>query len=120
MQQASAFRLLLLVCSSGLLLTFTAPLVLGANASVGFWLMQGIPLLLTLPGVLKLQPRALQWLAFLVLFYFTQGVLQSFSAEPLQHWLGAFTLLFCLVLFTAVIVAVRRDKQPQPPNSPRE
>jgi uncharacterized membrane protein len=53
----------------------------------------------------------MQWLGFLVLFYFLNGVLQAFSAAPLQRWLGALTLLLCLTLFTAVIVVIRRGKR---------
>jgi uncharacterized membrane protein len=107
----SPLHALLLGCWLGLLLVFTAALVLRDNASIGLWLMQTVPLLLTLPGLLKLKSRALQWLGFLVLFYFTNGVLQASSAEPAQRWLGLVTLLLCLVLFTAVIVAVRSTRK---------
>ena len=109
----SLYRYVFPSCCFGLLVTLSAPLLLSENASIGLWLMQCIPLALTVPGVLKRNTRALQWLGFLVLFYFTQGVLQAFSAASLQRWLGALTLLFCLVLFTAVIVAVRRGTPPQ-------
>jgi uncharacterized membrane protein len=106
-----------------LLLTLSAPLLLTETASVGLWLMQIIPLFMTLPGTLKLQSRALQWLAFLVLFYILQGVLQASGSAPLQRWLGGLTLLLCLVLFSAVIVTVRRGRLARstptsPPKSP--
>lgn len=116
------YRYVMPGCCCGLLLTQSAPLLLSDNPSIGLWLMQCIPLLLTLPGVLKRNTRALQWLGFLVLFYFTQGVLQSVSATALQRWLGALTLLFCVVLFTAVIVVIRRGTQLHStrPQSPRE
>lgn len=104
----------LLGCWLGLLLLITAPFALGAGTSIGFWLMQTVPLLLTLPGLLKLQSRALLWLAFLVMFYFVNGVLQVASAAPAQRWLGASTLVFCLTLFTTVIVVVRRRKHGKP------
>lgn len=102
---------LMLVCALGLLLLFTLPLFLYANASVGLWLMQCVPLLLTLPGLRKHQPRALQWLGFLVLFYFLNGVLLAASPAPLQRWLGALTVLLCVTLFAAVIVAVRSGRR---------
>lgn len=105
---------LLLGCWLGLALVLSAPLALGANASIGLWLMQLVPLLLILPGLRKRQPRALQWLGFLVLFYFTHGVLQAASAAPLQRWLGILTLLLCVTLFTAVIVTLRTDRQRAP------
>jgi uncharacterized membrane protein len=91
-----------------LLLLLSAPLLLNDTASIGLWLMQCIPLVLTLPGIRSRSSRALQWLCFLVLFYFTQGVLQLFSPGAAQRWLGALTILFCLVLFTAAIVSLRR------------
>ena len=108
---------LLIGCTVVLLLVFTAPLLFAANASIGLWLMQCVPLLLTLPGLVRRQPRALQWLGFLVLFYFMNGVLQAASAVPLQRWLGALTVLLCVALFTAVIVAVRGGRRPQHPRT---
>lgn len=102
---------LLLGCWLGLLLALSAPLIFNSTASVGLWLMQALPLCITLPGLLKLQTRSLLWLGFLVQFYFINGVLQASSAVPLQRWLGAATLLLCLTLFTAVIVAVRRARK---------
>jgi uncharacterized membrane protein len=116
MPTKSPLHLLLLGCWAGLLLTLSAPLVLSETRSIGLWLMQVVPLLLTLPGVLKLRSRSLQWLAFLVLFYFLNGVLQASGAVPVQRWLGGLTLLLCLVVFTAVIVAVRRGRH-TPPSS---
>ncbi len=111
MQQDVLLRRLLLGCWLGLLLTLSAPLVLSGRASIGLWLMQCVPLLLTLPGLRKLAARPLQWLGFLVLFYFVQGVLQVSGTTPEYRWMGALTLVLCLALFTAVIVAVRRGKR---------
>lgn len=108
-----ALHRLLLGCVAALLLVFTVPLFAGDAASVGFWLMQCVPLLLTVPGLLRHRPRALQWLGFLVLFYFLNGVLQAASAVPLQQWLGVLTVLLCVTLFTAVIVAVRASRRPR-------
>ena len=105
---------LLLGCWIGLALVLSAPLVFGTNASIGLWLMQIVPLPLTLPGLRRRQPRALQWLGFLVLFYFTHGVLQAASTLPMQRWLGILTLLLCVTLFAAVIVTLRIDRQRAP------
>jgi uncharacterized membrane protein len=102
---------LLLACWLGLMLVLSAPLMLHDTASIGFWLMQIVPLLITLPGLIQRQIRSLLWLGFLVQFYFINGVLQAASAAPLQRGLGALTLLLCLTLFTAVIVAVRSTRK---------
>ncbi|MCL6416301.1 DUF2069 domain-containing protein [Aestuariirhabdus sp. Z084] len=62
------------------------------------WLVQTVPLLLFLPAVLGGAPRAHAWLCFVVLFYFTAGVLNAF-ADPsdLFGWLESTlsALLFC-------------------------
>lgn len=107
----SPLHWLLLACWTALLLVLGAPLVLGGNASIGAWLMQTVPLLLTAPGVLQLRNRALQWLAFLTLFYFANGVLQASSSAAAQRALGLVTVLLCVTLFTAVIVAIRRSRK---------
>lgn len=90
-----------------LLVLFSLPWVLQEHYSVGWWLMLVLPLLLLLPRLHTNARRPLQWLGFLVLFYFAVGVLQLFSADPLQRWLGALTVLGCLLLFTAAIVRLR-------------
>lgn len=111
MRVQSPLHGLLLGCWLGLMLLISAPLVLNTPASIGLWLMQAVPLLITLPGLLRLHSRTLLWLGFLVQFYFINGVLQASSALPVQRWLGALTLLLCLTLFTAVIVAVRSARK---------
>ncbi|WP_164880811.1 DUF2069 domain-containing protein [Aestuariirhabdus litorea] len=62
------------------------------------WLVQAVPLLLFLPAVLSGAPKAHAWLCFVVLFYFTAGVLHTF-ANPYGAfgWLESIlsTLLFC-------------------------
>lgn len=113
MPVSRALHYVLLGCALVLLLVLSAPLLFAENASVGLWLMQCIPLLLTLPGLWQRRPRALQWLGFLVLFYFLNGVLQAASAVPLHRWLGALTVLLCVVLFAAVIVAFRGSRRPR-------
>lgn len=98
---------LLQVLSLGLLVLFTLPLLLPGSGSIGWWLMQVLPLALLLPRLHLAQRRPLQWLGFLVLFYFTVGVLQIFDSSPSQRWLGAATVLCCCVLFVAAIVRSR-------------
>lgn len=94
-----------------LLLLLSAPLLLTATASIGSWLMACVPLLLTLPGLWRRHGRSLQWLCFLVLFYFTLGVLQAFSPDPRIHWLGLATSFLCVLLFGTAIVNLRRWRQ---------
>lgn len=104
---AMQIRILQLL-SCCLLLLFTLPLLLPGPSSVGWWLMRVLPLLLLLPRLHRPQRRPLQWLGFLVLFYFTAGVLQCFEPEALQRWLGGATVLCCCLLFVAAIVRSRK------------
>jgi uncharacterized membrane protein len=103
---------LLQALSLCLLLLFTLPLLLPGESSIGWWAMQVLPLLLLLPRLHQPRRRPLQWLGFLVLFYFTAGVLQLFEASTLSRWLGAGTVLCCCVLFVAAIVRARTLVRP--------
>lgn len=90
-----------------LLALLSLPLLVPGGTSPGLWLMAVVPLLLTLPGLLRRHSRSLQWLCFLVLFHFTLGILQAFSADLRIRWLGLGTSLLCVLLFTAAIVNLR-------------
>jgi uncharacterized membrane protein len=104
---SSTLHRLTLVCCAGLLLLFLLP-VLVTNGSVGLWLMQSIPLLVTLPGLAQYKPRSRQWLGFLVLFYLLQAILQIFSPLQFTRAIGIFSALFCILLFAAVIVSLKK------------
>jgi uncharacterized membrane protein len=103
---------LLQSCSAVLLMLFTLPLLLAGQGSMGQLLMQVLPLLMLLPQLHLAKRRPLQWLGFLVLFYFTHGVLQLFTPDPLQRALGAGTVLCCFILFVTAIVRLRQIGQP--------
>jgi uncharacterized membrane protein len=92
-----------------LLVLFTLSVWLGPAPSIGMWFMLVLPLAMLMKGLRENRPRALQWLGFLDLFYFTIGILQLFSDSVLYKTLGLFTTVCCLSLFVAVIVAIRRQ-----------
>jgi uncharacterized membrane protein len=103
----STLQRLTLVCCAALLLLFALP-VFVTGGSVGLWLMQSIPLLITLPGLVQHKVRNRQWLGFLVLFYLLQAILQIFAPLPFTRVIGMCSALFCILLFTAVIVSLKR------------
>jgi uncharacterized membrane protein len=105
---SSAWHRVTLFCCAGLLLLFLLP-VLVTNGSIGLWLMQSIPLLVTVPGLVKNKPRSRQWLGFLVLFYLLQAILQIFSPFQFTRVIGIFSALLCILLFTAVIVSLKKQ-----------
>jgi uncharacterized membrane protein len=88
--------------------------------SMGMWLMLTLPLAMLMKGLRENRPRALQWLGFIVLFYFTIGVLQMFSDSLLFRILGVLTTACCLSLFVTAIVTLRRQKSPALQQSPAE
>jgi uncharacterized membrane protein len=104
---------LILACCIGLLLMFAIP-VFATGGSIGLWLMQSVPLLITLPGLLQHKRRSLQWLGFLVLFYLLQAILQLFTPLMLTRIVGSLSTLFCIILFTAVIVSLKKHRHPVP------
>lgn len=104
----SMLHRLTLVCCAGLLLLFALP-VFVTGGSIGLWLMQSIPLLLTLPGLVRRKTRSRQWLGFLVLFYLLQAILQIFAPLRFTRVIGMFSALFCTLLFTAVIVSLKKQ-----------
>lgn len=110
----SVLDLILATSWLALLLLLSAPLALVDGASLGSWLMACVPLLLTLPGLLRRNRRSLQWLGFLVLFYFMLGVLQAFSPQPLLRGIGLLLILFCALLFGAAIVSLRHGRNRPP------
>lgn len=99
--------LLLQALAVALLLLFTIPLLLPGPRSIGWWLMQIVPLLLLLPRLHREERRPLQWLGFLVLFYFTAGVLQASGTDLTGRVLGLSTVLCCVAAFVAAIMRLR-------------
>lgn len=79
------------------------PLILG---------FQILPLILTVPGQLGGKARAYQWLCFIVLFFFVQGVLLIFT----PGWLPAGILEtgICCLLFVFAIIFIRQAGQGRP------
>lgn len=69
------------------------------NSSAGFILsVKLVPLLLVLPGLIQNNLRAFIWLCFIVLFYFTRSVVESFlsHAAGIDLIITALTVLIFL------------------------
>ncbi|MES2603526.1 MAG: DUF2069 domain-containing protein [Pseudomonadota bacterium] len=103
---------LLLAGSVLLLLLFSLILWLNPAGSIGLWLMQVLPLLLTVPGQYRRQPRSLQWLGFLLLFYLLGGILQAFNPLPILRMLG-FCLTALAFLMFVVLLTLMKSRKPQ-------
>lgn len=78
---------------------FLAPLRPG-----GSWLMlKVLPLLLPLFGVLRGTRYTFQWASMLILIYFTEGVVRSWSDQPPSSTLALIEIALSLVFFLAAI-----------------
>lgn len=96
------------VCYGGLLLLF-AVWNLFLDGSLKWWLLQTIPLLLVLPGMLKQHQRSYLWLCFILLLYITAGIVDVMM--PTRGWQhGALTAL-SLILFVSAMMTSRWQVQ---------
>jgi uncharacterized membrane protein len=60
-------------------------------------------------GLLRTNLRTYAWTCFVVLLYFTHGVLLAF--DPSRRWLGITETLLSIVMFTAMIVFIRQYRE---------
>lgn len=68
------------------------------------------PLLLMGLMAVRLHPRSLTWLCFLLLFYFCGFVIQCFAMPPARYW-GLWHTLLTTALFSLAIVAIRQRRR---------
>lgn len=73
------------------------------------WLLQTLPLLIFLPGLLRQRPRIYAWLSFVILLYFMHAVLLAF--DPARRWLGVLEALLCISMFIVLVVFIRQYRQ---------
>lgn len=70
----------------------------------GSWLMlKALPLLLPLFGILRGKRYTYQWASMFVLFYFTEGVVRSWSDKGFTQALALGEVALTVVFFTAAI-----------------
>lgn len=96
-------RLVVLACCIALIILYTLNnFVFNSVSTLSFWLLKTIPLGLFLPALLSGKLRAYQWLCFLIMIYFMQGILDIFTLNKvIQGSIDAFltVLLFCSAIF---------------------
>lgn len=69
------------------------------------WLIQTAPLLIFARGLFTRRLRSHAWLSFVVLLYFTHGVLLAF--DPARRGLGITESLLCVALFSSLVWFIR-------------
>ena len=71
-----------------------------------------LPLLLPLPGIVMLRPRALVWGGYLALLYFMFGVMEWWSA-PGQWLMAAAETVLSTAYLLALARATRKQRRPK-------
>lgn len=96
--------LVLIIFISGWTL-WISPMPLAKGLTIA--LIQVLPLILFLPGILKGRQRTAVWLCFVILVYFCGGVIWTTSTEPMVWWLGFGQGVMSLLLFATAMLFVR-------------
>lgn len=98
----------------GLVLLFTWLNLTDEQGSIIRWLIQTIPLLMFVPGLLRENHRSYSWLCFVVLIYFIPAITQVVMSlgfrdaeRPIGHWSDPLMLLLVVVLFFAATLSSR-------------
>ncbi|MGB3071459.1 MAG: DUF2069 domain-containing protein [Ottowia sp.] len=74
----------------------------------GSWLaLKVLPLLLPLPGLLRLRMYTYRWVSLFIWLYVTEGIVRASGDRPPSNQLAMLQVLLCVVLFTACTLHVR-------------
>jgi uncharacterized membrane protein len=79
------------------------------------WMMQSLPLLLTLPGQLRNDRRARQWLGFILLFILLVSITQTFNPLLILRMLALINLLLAIAMFGWLLYSMK-SAQSAPPS----
>lgn len=93
------------ICYLGLLLLFVAWNLSLPGGSIKLWILQTVPLLLVLPGLLKRRYRSYLWLCFILLLYITASIVDV--TMPGRGWQDGILLLLSLTLFFSAMMTSR-------------
>jgi uncharacterized membrane protein len=74
-------------------------------AAIVVWLIQVLPLSLFAAGLHRNHLRTYAWLSFVILLYFTHGVVVAF--DPARLWLGLIQVTASATLFVFLIIYIR-------------
>lgn len=93
------------ICYLGLMLLFAAWNLFLPGGSIKLWILQSLPLLLVLPGMLKRNYRSYLWLCFILLIYITASIVDVML--PTRGWQHGVLLLLSLTLFFSAMMTSR-------------
>lgn len=93
------------VCYGGLMLLFAVWNLFVPDGSIKLWILQTVPLLLVLPGLLKSHYRSYLWLCFILLLYITASIVDVMM--PGRGWQHGVLLVLSLTLFFSAMMTSR-------------
>jgi uncharacterized membrane protein len=98
-------RLTTWLCYGALLIQLTLLNITEEHGSIARWVMQCLPLLLVLPGMIIQRYKTYSWLCFILLLYFTAYVVEVGS--PLFTWTDATGLSLTVAMFISAMMTSR-------------
>ncbi|WP_250461885.1 DUF2069 domain-containing protein [Microbulbifer litoralis] len=98
-------------CYLGLLLLFVVWNLWLPGGSIKLWILQTVPLLLVLPGLLKRHYRSYLWLCFIPLLYITASIVDV--TMPGRGWQDGILLVLSLTLFFSAMMTSRWQRMRQ-------
>lgn len=101
----SIARGLFLLCYVSLLLLFTLLNGLTGEGNIKLWLVQCLPLLIFIPGLLQQGHRTYTWICFVILLYFIRSVVNTMS--PFIRWHDVLELVLSIVIFITAMMTSR-------------
>ena len=98
-------RIIFLTCYLCLLALFTVLNITEADGGFALWLVQCVPLLIFVPGLLQQRYRTYSWVCFVILLYFTWSVVNAMS--PFVRWHDIVVVALSVIMFIAAMMASR-------------
>jgi len=92
-------------CYIGLLLLILVRNLFLEGGSISLWLVQTVPLLLVLPGLIKQRYRSYLWLCFILLLYITTSIVGVMM--PTRDWQDGVMVVLSLILFFSAMMSSR-------------
>ena len=72
-----------------------------------WWALKVLPLLLPLPGLLRLRMYTYRWVSLLVWLYVLEGVMRATTETGWSQALATLQVLLCVALFTACAMHIK-------------
>ncbi|MEW5250502.1 DUF2069 domain-containing protein [Microbulbifer sp. 2201CG32-9] len=92
-------------CYLGMILLFAVWNLALPSGSVGLWILQTVPLLLVLPGLIQRRRRSYLWLCFILLIYICASTVDV--VMPGRDWQHGALLALSLTLFFSAMMTSR-------------